>query len=181
MLTLEIPKLEGCNEKTREFIEVQPCTIHLEHSLIALSKWESKWHKIFLDGEPKPENEMRDYLRCMCLDKDVDQNLWSLLPTDKIMEAFNYIEDPMTATTFGAQNDQEQSRELMSSELMYYYMFSNSVPKECEKWHLNRLLTLLRVFGAKNKVQDKPKTSQGQLLNKYASMHAANKKKRAKK
>lgn len=176
MLTLEIPELEGCNEKTREFVNTKACTLHLEHSLIALSKWESKWHKIFLDGEPKPEKEMRDYLRCMCLDKDVDPAIWDLLPMNKVAEVFEYIDDPMTGTRFRKSDDEEPSRELMSSELMYYYMFSNSIPKECEKWHLNRLLTLLRIFGEKNKVHDKPKASQSQLMNKYASMHAARKK-----
>lgn len=177
MLTLEIPELEGCNEKTREFVSTKACTLHLEHSLIALSKWESKWHKIFLDGEPKPEKEMRDYLKCMCLDKDVDPVIWDLLPMNKVAEVFEYIDDPMTGTRFRKNDENEEpSRELMSSELMYYYMFSNSIPKECEKWHLNRLLTLLRIFGEKNKVSDKPKASQSQLLNKYASRHAARKK-----
>lgn len=180
MLILEVPALEGLDEKTRQFVNTKECTLHLEHSLIAVSKWESKWHKIFLDGESKPENEMRDYLRCMCLDKDVDQNIWQLMPNNKIYEVFAYIEDPMTGTRIRDDSNAEPSRELMSSELMYYYMFSNSIPKECEKWHLNRLLTLLKVFGAKNKVGDKPKTSQSQLLNKYAAMHAAKKKAKTK-
>ena len=180
MLTLEIPEREGLNEATREFIYVKKCTLLMEHSLIAISKWESKWHKPFLDGEAHKLNEIQDYARCMCLnEKSVDPMVFKLLRPTEIMKIKNYIDDPMTGTTFGPSDD-EKNTETMSSELIYYYMIANEVPFECEKWHLNRLLTLLRICGIKNKINDpsRPKRSQSELLTKYANMHAARKAKK---
>lgn len=176
MYKLEIPEREGLNLKTNEFINVKACTLHLEHSLLTISKWESKWHKPFLSGETHSEEESLSYFKCMCLDKDVDPNVWYLLTPLEKSGILRYIDDPMSGTTFRKEPNAEGNDEIMSSELMYYYMAQNQIPFSCEKWHLNRLLTLLRICGIKNKVNDKPKSSQSQLLNKYASMHAARKK-----
>ena len=126
--------------------------------------------------------EIRFYAECMCIEKNVDPAIWSLLTTETLKEIMEYTEDSMSATTFGpsADDDEDQSgEEKMSSELIYYYMSASKIPFSCEKWNLNRLLTLLKICGIKNRYSDKPKKSQSQLLNKYASMHAA--KKRAKK
>lgn len=179
MYLLEIPEREGFDVKLNQFINTKACTLHLEHSLISISKWEEKWHKPFLNGESHTEQETLSYFSCMSLDKDVDPNIWFLLTPAEKMGILKYIEDPMSGTTFGKQDDQDGEHEIMSSELIYYYMSQNQIPFSCEKWHLNRLLTLLKICGIKNKVHDKPKASQSQLLNKYAAIHAA--KKRAKK
>lgn len=177
MHRLYVPEREGLNQKTNEFITTKPCILRLEHSLIAISKWESKWHKPFLSGEKHTTAEMRDYVRCMCLDSNVDENVFKVLNAKEIMEILEYIDDPMTGTTFGKQDDEEQNHEIMSSELLYYYMLANDVPFECEKWHINRLLTLLKICGIKNKAMDtKPKHSKSELLQKYAAIHAAKKK-----
>ena len=177
-LELPIPEREGLNEKTREFIHVNECTLVLMHSLISISKWESKWHKPFLDGSAHSLVEIQDYARCMCInEKNIDPLVFSLLRPTEILRIKKYIDDPMSGTTFG-QDDGEENHEIMSSELLYYYMIANEIPIECEKWHLNRLLALLRICGIKNKVNDpnKPKKSQSELLTKYANMHAARKK-----
>lgn len=178
MLKLSIDDREGFNEKTGEFINVKACTLRLEHSLIAISKWEAKWHKPFLDGEKHSIKETRDYIQCMSLDPNVDPNVFFLLNGQEIKQILAYIDDPMSGTTFGKTDDEDPNHEIMSSELMYYYMLANDIPFECEKWHVNRLLTLLKICGIKNKAamgNGKNKTSKSQLLQKYASMHQANK------
>ena len=177
MLTLEVlPKL-GVNNSTMELVEVKACTLHLEHSLLAISKWEAKHHKIFLGDEKRTMPELKSYAKCMCLDKNVDDAVFSTLSPKEFEQILAYIEDPMTATTFGPSDDDNvKDTETMSSELLYYYMFRNDIPISCEKWHINRLLTLLRICGIKDKVSGKPKKSQSQLLQKYAAMHAARKK-----
>lgn len=177
MYTLIIDDREGFDERTQQFINVKACTLHLEHSLIAISKWESKWHKPFLDGERRTDAEIRDYARCMCMDKNVDDNVWSLLTPVDLIGIMKYTEDSHSGTTFGASdNNDDGHHEIMSSELIYYYMSVSKIPFSCEKWNLNRLLILLKICGIKNNPKDKPKASQSQLLNKYASMHAARKK-----
>lgn len=178
MLELKISARDAVNEITCEFIPIRETTLHLEHSLISISKWESKWHKPFLNGDKHTVVEMQDYVRCMCLDSRVDPIYFKVLTSYEIKKILDYIDDPMTGTTFG-QTDDNGDSQIMSSELLYYYMFANDIPIECEKWHLNRLLTLLRICGVKNKEAQsgaKPKQSQSQLLQKYASRHAARKK-----
>ena len=179
MLVLNVAAHEGLNEQTNEFVYTDACELHLEHSLIAISKWESKHHKIFLDGEHKSDFEIRDYARCMCLDKNIDQKVWALLSPRDIMRIMEYIDDPMSGTTFGHDDSNNDGHsEKLSSELIYYYMTAHKVPFSCEKWHLNRLLILLKICGIKNNPDSKPKATQSQLLNKYASIHAAKKKAR---
>lgn len=182
MLKLEISQREGFNERTMEFIEVKACTLHLEHSLIAISKWESKWHKPFLNGEKHSVAEIKDYVRCMCLDNNIDPMTFQLLTPKEMDQIMSYVDDPMTGTTFGKTDNGEENHEIMSSELLYYYMVANQVPFECQKWHINRLLVLLKICGIKAQAAGgggKPKMSKHQLLEKYAGIHAANKAKRA--
>ena len=177
MLKLEISQREGFNERTMEFIEVKACTLHLEHSLIAISKWESKWHKPFLNGDKHTTAEIKDYVRCMCLDPNVDPMVFQLLNYQEMKQITDYIDDPMTGTTFGKEDNKEENHEIMSSELLYYYMIANEVPFECQKWHINRLLVLLKICGIKAKQMDgKPKKSQRQLLEEYSAKHQARKK-----
>lgn len=177
MLTLDVSPKLGINNSTMEIIDVKACTLHLEHSLLAISKWEAKHHKIFLGDEKRTIPELKSYAKCMCLDKNIDDAVFSTLGPKEFEKILAYIEDPMTATTFGGQNDEDkEAEEKMSSELLYYYMFRNDIPIACEKWHINRLLTLLRICGVKDNTGNKPKKSQSQLLQKYASMHAARKK-----
>lgn len=181
MLKLEIADREGFNEKTMEFVEIKGCTLHLEHSLIAISKWESKWHKPFLNGDKHSMAEIRDYIRCMCIDNNVDENVFRMLTIKDINKVMDYIDDPMSGTTFGKSENDQKNDEIMSSELMYYYMVANEIPFECQKWHINRLLTLLRICGIKNSAATKPKHSKNQLLEKYAAIHQANKRRKGKK
>lgn len=151
MLELTIGGAEFWNDLTEEFIQVEPTTLTLEHSLISLSKWESKWNRPFLSDKPMTDEEVRDYIRCMTITKHVDPTVYAAISGAEIREVNNYIAAPMTATTFSQHGQQKRGRpEVMTAEIIYYYMIAYGIPFECEKWHLSRLLTLIRVCGIKN-------------------------------
>lgn len=163
MLEIEIPEIEMFNEDTSEFFYIKGTTLQLEHSLISISKWESKWKKPFMVKEPpKTTEETVDYIRCMTINKRVDPNVYLAIAPDQMLEVNKYIEDAMTATTFNDMNDGPPSREIITSELVYYWMFKCGIPMECEKWHINRLITLIRVFGVKD--APKKKMSKAQIM-----------------
>ena len=122
MITIDIPESEFYNEELNEFIEVKAITLELEHSLISVSKWESKWKKPYISETEKTTEEVIDY-----------------------------INDPMTATTFyDFGKKPARSSEYVTSELIYYWMTAYNIPFTCEKWNFNRLMTLIRVAGEKN-------------------------------
>lgn len=149
MLLVTVPANELFDEQKSEFISVKTTTLQLEHSLLSLSKWESKWCKPFLGREDKTVEEITDYVRCMTINPGVDQNVYRCLTNENIDVIRKYIDSPMTATTFSDKNS-KPSREIVTSELIYYWMISSKIPFECQKWHLNRLLTLIRVCTIKN-------------------------------
>jgi hypothetical protein len=154
MLKITIPASEQFDPVKSEFITTKEQTLVMEHSLISLSKWEEKWKKPFLSTEQKTQEESLDYLKCMTITQNVDPNVY-LAIDPKTMEEINaYMEDSHTATWF-AKTNEAPSREIITAELLYYAMFANGVDKECEKWHLNKLMTLLRVFAEKNKPEKK--------------------------
>lgn len=131
----------------------KPVTLQLEHSLVSISKWESKWNKPFIANSKKDQRtdeEMRDYIRCMTLTQNVDQNIYMFIPDDIIREVTAYINAPMTATTFSNTKDNKPNREIVTSELVYYWMTAFGIPFTCEKWHFNRLMTLIKICGIKN-------------------------------
>ena len=133
----------------------KPVTLQLEHSLVSISKWEAKWNKPFLSKVNERTNEeMRDYIRCMTLTQNVDPSIYMFITDDLIMEITNYINAPMTATTFSNRNDRP-SREIITSELVYYWMANFGIPFTCEKWHFNRLMTLIKICSIKNSPEKK--------------------------
>lgn len=153
MLKLTIPSSELYDEKTDEFIQIKGQELQLEHSLVSISKWESKWKKPFLDSSQERTNEeMMDYIRCMTLTQNVNPLIYYGLTQEHVSTINEYINDSMTATWFSKDNDRRgpPSREKITSELIYYWMISLQIPMECQKWHLNRLLTLIRVCNIKN-------------------------------
>lgn len=150
MLLVQIPELEFYDERLNEFVTIKSKTLQLEHSLISLSKWESKWCKPFLGKEARTDEETIDYIRCMTVDQTVSLDVYKNLPRSVFTEITNYINAPMTATRFNESETKKGSREIITSELIYYWMISLNIPMECQKWHLNRLLTLVRVCNIKN-------------------------------
>ena len=173
MLQITIPAVEQWDESVQEFVYSKAQTIQLEHSLISLSKWESKWHKPFLSKTEKTTEETIDYIRCMTLTQNVKPEVYSNLSVENILQVNEYIENPMTATTFVENRDGKRSREIITAELIYYWMISLNIPVEFEKWHLNRLLTLIRVCNIKN--QPPKKRSRREIMSQNASLNAARK------
>lgn len=149
-LPIHIPGKDLFDEKNGKFITVKETNILLEHSLISISNWESKWHKPYLSSDKKTVEEFLSYLQCMCITKNVDPNVFYSFDADNLKKIADYIADPMTATTFRRQ-EQKKSREIITSELIYFWMTSFNIPFDpCEKWHLNRLLTLIEIASIKN-------------------------------
>ena len=174
MLPITIPARELWDEETQEFVYVEEQTLLLEHSLVSLSKWESKWCKPFLATKTLTVQESRDYVRCMTLTPDVDPSVYDYLTDDIIDQVSEYIARPMTATWFSKDENAKQSNEIVTNELIYYWMIMANIPFECENWHLNRLFTLLQVCSAKNKPQKK--MSKQEILSRNAALNAARRK-----
>lgn len=173
MLTIEIPiSPEGWDEAKQEFVESRTQSLQLEHSLISLSKWESKWHKPFLSTKEMTDEETLDYIKCMTLTKNVKPDVYNHITRENMNDVVNYIGDPMTATTFHKDEKGANNRETVTSELIYYWMIASNIPFDpCQKWHLNRLITLIRVCGIKN---TPPKKRSGrEIMSRNAALNAA--------
>jgi hypothetical protein len=149
MLELEIKLEEGFDETTSEFVTSSSFTIQLEHSLVSLSKWESKWEIPFLGHEDKTSEQTMDYVRAMILGQIPPDNVLSHLSAENLEAIHRYIESKQTATTI---NDKSPStrNEIITAEKIYYWMIALNIPFECENWHLSRLLTLIRVCNIEN-------------------------------
>jgi hypothetical protein len=173
MLTIKIPNTEYYNEETSQFVLVKERTIDLEHSLVSLSKWEAKWCKPFLSKDKKSDNEIKDYIRCMIIDRNIPDNIVYALTDSQLNQIVEYIDEKLTATTFSDISSSSKSREIITSEIIYYWMISLNIPFECQKWHLNRLLTLIRVCSIKN--SPPKKMSKKSILSRNAQLNATRK------
>ena len=174
MLTITIPAIEMWDEAKQEFITRKEQTLQLEHSLVSLRKWESKWCKPFLSSNNKTEEEVIDYVKCMTLTQNVDPETYRYLTENNVKEINAYIGAPMTATTFSEDRRGRANREVITAELVYYWMIASSIPFECQKWHLNTLLTLIRVCSIKN--NPPKKRSNKDIMSRNAALNAARRK-----
>lgn len=174
MLKITIPSTELFDDKTQTFFSTKEQTLQLEHSLVSLSKWESKWNKAFLSKNEKTLEETLDYIKCMTITQNVNPDTYNFLSRSNIEEINKYIDSPMTATTFYEDKQKGRNNETITSELIYYWMISLNIPMECQKWHLNRLLTLIRVCNIKN--TPPKKKSQKDMASRYAALNAARRK-----
>lgn len=171
MLEITIPATELWDEVNQVFINTKEQTLQLEHSLVSLSKWESKWCKPFFSKQEKTFEETVDYIRCMALNKHLPPDTYKYLTSQNIKDINAYIDAPMTATWFSKDKSGPGSREQITSELIYYWMITLNIPFECQKWHLNRLLTLIRVCSIKN--QPAKKMSRREIMSRNAALNAA--------
>lgn len=171
MLEIVIPATEMFDESTQEFIMTTEQKLRLEHSLVSLSKWESKWCKPYLTKTEKTMEETIDYIKCMTITQNVDPDVYLRITNEQLRQIYKYIEAPMTATTFSKFGNQSKPGrgEQITAELVYYWMVSLNIPFECQKWHLNKLLTLIRVCEIKN--TPPKKMSRKQTASNYAALN----------
>ena len=174
MLQITIPAMEQFDDEKEEFISTKEQKLLLEHSLVSHSKWESKWCKPFFTKEEKSYEETIDYIRCMTITQNVKPEVYYGVTSENIDDVLKYINAPMTATTFTNRKKTSSNREQITSELIYYWMIAFNIPFECQKWHLNRLITLIEVCETKN--SPPKKMSNGELMNRNRALNAANRK-----
>jgi len=174
MLQITVPGTELFDESTESFIRTNDTQLKLEHSLLSISKWESKWCKPFLaksKEDVRTNEEMLDYIKCMTLNS-VPTNVYNALTPKNLKEIGDYIAHPMTATTV-TNLKKSSNKEIVTSELIYYWMIVCNIPFECEKWHINRLLMLIKVCNAKNNPE---KMNREDLILRNRALNAARKK-----
>lgn len=174
-LKITIQPKELWDEANSRFITIEKETvISLEHSLVSISKWEAKHKKIFLSNEKLNAEEVIDYIRCMTLTQNVNPYVYYALSDENINAVKEYLDDPMTATIFHDRQNASTSyrNKRTSSEEIYYMMFINNIPVEFQKWHLNRLLALLKVFAVNNTPEKK--RSKKEIMTDYAAINRAN-------
>ena len=169
MLTITVPETEFYDEDKDEFITLKETKLKLEHSLLSVSKWEAKWHKSYFLPTPKEPAEYLDYIRCMTVNSnEVNPLVYRALTNDNVRMIGDYISDPMTGTTF-RDDKKRPNRHVLTSEEIYYSMASYQIPFECDRWHLNRLMVLLRIASIKN--EPKKKSKKGDLAKDYARLN----------
>lgn len=177
MLQITVPPLDGWDEENQVFVKIgKEQTLQLEHSLVSLAKWESKWCKAFLSKREKTDEEVLDYIKCMTLTQNVNPEVYSRLTEENMREINAYIEAPMTATYFAPEVEGgKSSGEQVTAELIYYWMIALTIPVKFEKWHLNRLLALIKVCNIKN--QPPKKMSRREILNRQAAINKSRRQK----
>jgi hypothetical protein len=144
-----VTKEESFDEKKNEFIPPITVDLKMEHSLVSLSKWESKWCKPFLSTSDKTDEEILDYIKQMTVTQNIKDEVFEKISVKNIKVIEEYINSKMTATKISSKN-KKTSRQIITSELIYFWMISLNIPFECQKWHLNRLLMLIDVCNVKN-------------------------------
>lgn len=179
MLQITIPAAEFYDDEKEEFITVhKEQTLTLEHSLVSLSKWESKWCKPFLSEDKLTDEESVDYIRCMTLTQNVPPEVYSNIPNSVITNVMNYINAPMTATWFSEDKLKTKKRgkqQVVTNEVIYGWMTTLQIPFDpCQKWHLNRLITLIRVCSINN--TPPKKMGKREIMSQNAALNAARRK-----
>ena len=174
MLHITIPAIEQWDEINEQFINTKEQKLSLEHSLVSLSKWESKWCKPFFSKQEKTQEQIIDYVRCMTITQNVNPEIYKYLSRDNLKQINDYIDAPMTATRFSEDKNKTGNNKQITSEIIYYWMIAFKIPFECQKWHLNKLMTLIRVCDIKN--QPPKKRSQKEIMSRNAALNAARRK-----
>jgi len=179
MLTITVPEMEFMDNRTDEIIKCKRTTLNLEHSLVSLSKWEARWKKPFLrKGEDLTREEILDYIRCMTITQNVPDVVYIAISYNQaiINQITDYINDPMTATTISNNGKGSTAfRRVTTSEVIYSWMIQYNIPVEFQKWHLNRLLTLIQVCNANNSAPQK--MSKREVAKQQAQLNAERRRK----
>lgn len=170
MLTIQVILEEGFDNAKQEFVSLRSFQIDLEHSLVSLSKWESIHEKPFLSEEQKTPEQTLSYIQCMILTEDVPSEVFQCLSKSNLEAINEYINAKMTATWFNESKDPPHTREIITAELVYYWLVALQIPFECQYWHLSRLLTLVKVCNHKN--QPEKKMSKAELAQRHREINA---------
>lgn len=161
MISIKTERQELFNQSTGTFETIESHNIQLEHNLISISKWESKYKKAFLSDQKKKSNdEILYYIKCMCL-KHEDEEFVKYISVDNLTKISEYINDSHSATYIPKISNESRNRDIPTSELIYYWMMVNGIPFECQYWHLGRLLKLIEICSLKN---SNKKMSKQQIL-----------------
>lgn len=175
MLVLQLLAADYYDENKGRFITRKPRKVMLEHSLVSLSRWESKWKESFLSNKKKTREQSLDYIRFMSTSGVLDDETLSMFGPKEMATINEYIEDKMTATTIKRRGPAPHSRDIITAEVIYWWMIQYGIPMECEKWHLNRLLTLIEVCSVKSGPQQKmsrqEEMAQRRMLNASRKAH----------
>lgn len=155
MLLITLEGDEVFNEETQEFSSVGDIDLHLEHSLVSLSKWESKHEVPFLGPQEKTSEQILDYIICMIQDPLIPEDLFNRMKQNQVNQIQEYINSPQSATTFTKDPYERPSREVITSELIYYWLAAFQISFEVETWHLNRLFALVRIAHIKSNESQK--------------------------
>lgn len=174
MLEIEIPSSEYFDDSNQIFVNVEPTILHLEHSLLSVSKWEEKWEVPFLSNKEMTFEQSIDYVQCMSLGDKVPSIVYRSLTAENFSQIEAYMNKKATATWFNDSKKVPKSREIITSEIIYYWMITLGIPKEFEKWHLNRLLTLIKVCNIKN--SPPKKMTKSEIMQRNKAINAARKK-----
>lgn len=174
MLTVTIPSSQLWDERTETFLYTKETTLSLEHSLVSISKWESKHHKAFLSERTQSSltaDEFIDYVRCMTMTQNVDPQIYLHLTRENLRAIRDYMNAPMTATHFpNTTHSGKGGGDVKTSEVIYYEMIILGIPFECQKWHVNRLLTLINVCSRKS--GKSPRMSRQDVMRNNARINA---------
>jgi hypothetical protein len=168
MFEITVGAIDSFDNQTNEFVKTSGTALQMEHSLFSISKWESKWEIPFLAKEEKTEAQILDYIKTMTLTPDVSQKVWDSLTADDYSAISEYINAKMTATWFADDPNAKPNREIITSEIVYYWMIALTIPVEFEHWHFNRLLTLIQVCNRKNSPEKKTPTTRSSLADRKA-------------
>lgn len=173
MLRLEVKQTSLWDEENEQYIYTEPATVRLEHSLISISKWEAIYKRPYLIPQKFSQKETLDYIKCMCLDENVSDDVFYAVYGDSSLmkQIDDYINSSPTATTIYEDNKKKRNSEKVTSELIYYWMVANEIPFTCETWHIERLLTLIRVCNVKN--QPPKKQSMNDIYARNKRLNAA--------
>ena len=180
MLKLVIPAIDAFDDEQQLFvIMAEEVTLELEHSLVSLSKWEATWEKPFLSTDERTVEETLGYIQAMCLTPDVPSEVYQRLSGSHIDQVNAYIDAKMSATWFNEQPEKgngPKRKEIITAEIIYYWMISFNIPFECQHWHLNRLFSLIKVCNQKNA----PEKKQGSKRDMVAERNRINAERKAK-
>lgn len=157
MLKVTIKGDESWDKEKRIFIYSPDIVLELEHSLVSVSKWEQKTKKPFLQGE-KTEEESRFYIECMSLTPEFPPEAQRKLSQSNMNEIADYIGDPMTATWF-TETPSGTTSQIITSDLIYSWMIAYQIEFEAQHWHLNKLITLIKVIDHQRANANKKRSS----------------------